>query len=57
MFKKFIEYLANHKDFTNQLRNRLNNDFEDDPGQTIGYYEKNYVKKWIILKVFYNTLI
>ena len=47
MFKKFIEY------FTNQLQNRLNNDFEDDPG----HYEKNYVKKWIILKVFYNTLI
>ena len=33
------------KDFTNYLRGRIASDFKDDPGQTIGFYEKNYLKQ------------
>ena len=38
------------KNFTDSLRDRLLNDFVDTPGQTIGFYEKNYVKRMDLIK-------
>ena len=45
------------KDFTNQLRERLRSDFEDKQGETIGYYEKNYIKKMDIIKSKLNYTV
>ena len=33
------------KDFTNELRKKIVSEFVDTPGETIGFYEKNYWKK------------
>ena len=38
------------KNFTNTLRERLADDFKYFLGQTIGFYEKNYVHRMDLIK-------
>ena len=33
------------KDFTNELRKKIASEFSETPGETVGFYEKNYGKK------------
>ena len=48
--KKNCDKKGNMKDFTNQLCEILRSDFEDKKGETIGYNEKNNIKKMDIIK-------
>jgi len=44
------KYKGTGQSFRDVLRTRLASDFTNDPGKTIGYYEKKYPSKMDLIK-------